>query len=159
MKGHIAAPVRDVDLQHFEKNFRKTLVILGNLEASMQAMLEQYPKHDSPDVFMMRTLYRVSQWLSDITQLASRGFHQTVVHRRDAALKPMLLTKPNPVVFTDEQLLRQRHAPALGAKSVFEKPLLDEIKQERQSSSQDRLLSAAMTKLAYGKLTQASSGF
>ena len=106
--------------------------------------------------FMMRSLYRVSQGLSDITQLASRGFHQTVVHRRDAAIKPMLVAKPNPVVFSDEPLLNLRHAPALGSKSVFEKPLLDQIKQERQSSSQDRLLSAAMTMLAYGKPTQTS---
>ena len=156
VKGHIAAPVRDVDLQHFEENYRKTLVILGNLEASMQAMLNQYPQHDSPDVFMMRSLYRVSQGLSDITQLASRGFHQTVVHRRDAAIRPMMAAKPNPVVFTDEQLLSLRHAPALGSKSVFEKPLLEQIKHERQSSSQDRLLSAAMTKLAYGKPSQSS---
>ena len=77
VKGNTATPVRDIDLQHLEEIFRKTLVICSNLETSMQALVSENSKGLEPDVFMMRSLYRVSQGLSDVAQLSSKGFHQT----------------------------------------------------------------------------------
>ena len=151
VKGNTAAPVRDVDLQHLEEIFRKTLVICSNLEASMQALVSEYPKGVEPDVFMMRSLYRVSQGLSDIAQLSSKGFHQTVTHRRDASLNPVIHHPEKPLRVADDHLLRLRHAPSLDAKYVFDKAILSEIQTERQASSQDKLLSVAMSKIASTK--------
>ena len=151
VKGNTAAPVRDIDLQHLEEIFRKTLVICSNLEASMQALVAEYQENVDPDIFMMRSLYRVSQGLSDVAQLSSKGFHQTVTHRRDAALNPIIHHQERPLRVADDHLLRLRHAPSLDAKYVFDKAILSEIQTERQSSSQEKLLSVAMTKIASTK--------
>ena len=155
VKGNTAAPVRDNDLQHFEETFRRVLTICSNLEASMQAMVNVFPTLPSPDPFMMRSLYRVSMGLADITQLACKGFHQSVIHRRDAAIHPMI-HGARPTAISDAHLLRSRHGPSLASQHLFEKDVLDTIREERQVQSKDRLLSAAMSRLAYQQKPQPS---
>ena len=155
IKGNTAAPVRDIDLQHFEETFRRVLTICSNLEASMQAMVNVFPTLSSPDPFVMRSLYRVSMGLADITQLACKGFHQTVIHRRDAAIHPMIHGS-RPTSISDAHLLRLRHGPSLASRHLFDKEDLDAIREERQVQSKDHLLSAAMSRLAYQQKPQSS---
>ena len=116
--------------------------------------MSEYPKGLEPDIFMMRSLYRVSQGLSDIAQLSSKGFHQTVTHRRDAVMHPIIHHKERPLRIADGHLLRLRHAPSLDATYVFDKAVLSEIQAERQSSSQEKLLSVAMTTIESTKPPQ-----
>ena len=90
MQGHFIATVREEDLKRWEEASRRSLVILSNLDAAVEAMVSTYPDHMQRNLYLMRSMFRVVQGLEALTRITVGSLHQAVTHRRDAAINARL---------------------------------------------------------------------
>ena len=141
------AYVRDMDLASLEGNQRKTLVILSNVLASLQAIQTAYSVADTVDPMIFRSLFALSQAMQDISTLSSLSLQQLVIHRRDVALFPK--QRVSPAVPVEPAMVDElRHAPILESAFTFAPDALAEAESSRAVSSRSRLMDLAVMDFA-----------
>ena len=153
MKPNYSATVREEDLKRFEENARRSLLILSSLDTTLSALIRVYPDSESPDTSFMRALFRTSQGLSALSELASASLHQAVIHRRDSSINARLFNKQKPVYMSEDHISALRNGPILGEEYLFHPDILHRLQQERLSSNTERLQQAMMTKLVHDSKT------
>ena len=149
IKSNYLSVAREGDIIKFEENARKSLVVLSNLDATLAALINAYPKQKQPDSFFMKGLFRCTQSLQALADLASFSLHQAVTHRRDTALNSKLNHQKHPVAISEEHLALLRNGPYLDRTELFEPDLIKRIQTERNSLRSEELHSAALNRLAY----------
>ena len=95
------------------------------------------------DPFFTRSLLEIGGGVADLSKVSMAQLHQIVTLRRDSALWKRTAPSLAPKLVMD-----LRHAPFLGELSVFPKPLLDSVVDQRHADQKKSLLEKAATSQA-----------
>ena len=135
--------VMDKDLVTLEGQARGALSVLSNLDALVTAAQNALQDMQVRDPFFTRSLLEIGGGVADLSKVSMAQLHQIVTLRRDSALWKRTAPSLAPKLVMD-----LRHAPFLGETSVFSKPLLDSVVDQRHADQKKSLLEKAATSQA-----------